>query len=583
MSSFFLVLRGTPKSNSEWLAGNKQNKIDRQAKHLEFSSMQLCVFPYPEISLMRMEGISAELQPELQTVVEEFRDVFALLGHVISAMGVSTDPSKIQAMESWPIPTNVKQLRGFLGHTGYYRRFIKSYASISRPLTLFLKKNGFKWNEEAQTAFEQLKQAMISAPVLALPDFEKEFIVEMDASGVRIRAVLIQGGHPIAYLSKTLSVKHQMMSTCEKEFLAVILALERISTPTQMKWLPKLMRFDYEITFKKGVENVSADALSRIQNDAQLFSLYSDSSVSTDLLQKIEATWTEDTELQVGGHVGVQATLHKLCSLFYWRKMRMKIKQFVMECDVCQRFKPDLSSYPGLLQPLPIPNTVWVSISMDFVEGLPKSQEIKCSLVPSEESYSSCYMLSCLCQLNTIHKQMARQRMVVQYNYHTSLNTTPYEILYGQKPPIQIPYVSGESRVDSIDRTLTAREEVIGLLKFHLKRTQDRMKAQADKNRSEREFLVGDWVYLKLQPHRQVSMRMAQKVQRAAVRVESKVLKVSLLDHIPNNVEVFTSLKAKRLIFPSNIKHLHWSGPSEEDEDEDKYEYEDEDEDDDSD
>ncbi|GKE88964.1 retrotransposable element Tf2 [Tanacetum coccineum] len=95
-------------------------------------------------------------------------------------------------------------------------------------------------------------------------------------------------------------------------------------------------------------------------------------------------------------------------------------------------------------------------------------------------------------------------------NYHTSLNTTPYEILYGQKPPIHIPYVSGESKVDSVDRTLTAREEVIGLLKFYLKSTQDRMKAQADKNRSEREFLVGDWVYLKLQPHRQVSMRMGK-------------------------------------------------------------------------
>ncbi|GJU01293.1 putative mitochondrial protein [Tanacetum coccineum] len=215
------------------------------------------------------------------------------LGHVISDMGVATDPSKIKAMENWHVPTNVKQLRGFLGLTGYYRRFIKAYASLSRPLTLLLKKNGFKWNTEAQSAFDKLKQAMISAHVLALPDFDKEFIVETDASGVGIGAVLIQGGHPIENLSKTLSAKHQLMSTYEKEFLAVILALERwrgylldrnfkiktdhfslkysldqrITTPTQMKWLPKLMGFDYEIQFKKGVENVSADALSRIQNE----------------------------------------------------------------------------------------------------------------------------------------------------------------------------------------------------------------------------------------------------------------------------------------------------------------------------
>nr|GEV76162.1 reverse transcriptase domain-containing protein [Tanacetum cinerariifolium] len=142
---------------------------------------------------------------------------------------------------------------------------------------------------------------MISAHVLSLPNIEKEFIVETDASGVAIEAVLIQGGHPIAYLSKTLSTKHQLMSIYEKEFLAIILALERwigylldrhfkiktnhsslkylldqrITTPTQMKWLLKLIGFDYEIQFKKGVENVSTDALSRIQT-----------------------TWVEDLELQ---------------------------------------------------------------------------------------------------------------------------------------------------------------------------------------------------------------------------------------------------------------------------------------------
>ncbi|GKC15734.1 reverse transcriptase [Tanacetum coccineum] len=148
--------------------------------------------------------------------------------------------------------------------------------------------------------------------------------------------------------------------------------------------------------------------------------------------------------------------------------MRREIKKFVRECDVCQRCKPDLSSYPGLLQPSPVPNTLWSSISMDFVEGLPKSQ--------------------------------GKNFIMVVVN-RLVLNTTPYEVLYGQTPPIRIPYVSGESRVDSVDRTLIAREEVVRALKFHLKRTQDRMKAQADKHRSERQFMVGDWVYLKLQPH----------------------------------------------------------------------------------
>ncbi|GJY29036.1 transposon ty3-G gag-pol polyprotein, partial [Tanacetum coccineum] len=149
------------------------------------------------------------------------------LGHVISAQGVATDPAKVQALQTWPVPNNIKQLRGFLGLTRYYRRFIKNFATLSRPLTQLLKKDAYKWSEEAQNAFLLLKEAMIKALVLGLPNFNKPFIVETDASGVGIRAVLQQNRHPIAYLSKTLSTRHQALSTYEKEFLAVLLALEK--------------------------------------------------------------------------------------------------------------------------------------------------------------------------------------------------------------------------------------------------------------------------------------------------------------------------------------------------------------------
>ncbi|GJW60257.1 retrotransposable element Tf2 [Tanacetum coccineum] len=280
------------------------------------------------------------------------------------------------------------------------------------------------------------------------------------------------------------------MSTYEKEFLVVVLALERwrgylldrhfkmktthfslkylldqrISTSTQMKWLPKLMGFDYEILFKRGAENVSADALSQIYNEAQLLSLFTSSLVTTELLQRIKATWEEDR----------------------------------------------------LLQPLLIPNTVWSSISMDFVEGLPNSS--------GQVFLDNIYKLhglpeSIVFDRDKVYvwgnpKEWCKWLSLAEWwyntNYHSFLNTTPYEILYGQTPPIHIPYVSGESRVDTIDRTLTAREEVIKALAFHLKRSQERMRTQTDKHRSEREFAVGDSVYLKLQPHRQVSMRMGK-------------------------------------------------------------------------
>ncbi|GJT86340.1 putative mitochondrial protein [Tanacetum coccineum] len=199
------------------------------------------------------------------------------LGHVISDKRVAIDPSKIKAMENWLVPANVKQLRGFLGLTGHYKRFIKACASISKPLTLLLQKNGFKWNNEAQLAFEQLKQAMISAPVLALTDFKKEFTMETDASGValeRWRGYLLD--------------RHFKIKT--EYFSLKYLLDQRITTLTQMKWLSKLMHFDYEIQFKKAVENVSADALSRIQSEAQLFSLFSTAPIATDLLQRTAAT-----------------------------------------------------------------------------------------------------------------------------------------------------------------------------------------------------------------------------------------------------------------------------------------------------
>lgn len=215
------------------------------------------------------------------------------LGHVISEHGVSTNPTKIEAMKQWPIPKNVKSLRGFLGLTGYYRKFIKGYGLIAKPLTELLRKDAFKWNDEAQLAFDSLKTAMTEAPVLALPDFTQQFVVETDASNHGIGAVLIQNKKPIAFLSKKLGPKNQLLSTYEKEFLALLTAIskwrhylmggkfviktdhislkylleQKINTTSQHKGLSKLLGLDYTIEYKKRVENTVADALSRQERD----------------------------------------------------------------------------------------------------------------------------------------------------------------------------------------------------------------------------------------------------------------------------------------------------------------------------
>ncbi|XP_031479944.1 uncharacterized protein LOC116250461 [Nymphaea colorata] len=155
------------------------------------------------------------------------------LGHIVSHEGVRADPKKLQAMEQWPLPKDPRGMRGFLGLTGYYRRFIKGYGLIASPLTHMLKKGEYTWSEKAREAFVKLKAVMMNAPVLALPDFSKDFVIETDASDIGVGAVLSQEGHPIAFMSKALTERAKPFSTYEKELLAIVLAVD--------KWRPYLI------------------------------------------------------------------------------------------------------------------------------------------------------------------------------------------------------------------------------------------------------------------------------------------------------------------------------------------------------
>jgi hypothetical protein len=120
------------------------------------------------------------------------------LGHNILGKGVSIKASEVAAVEKWPRPTNLKELKGFLGLTGYYRKFVKHYGLVSRPLSNLLKKNTpFVWTSDVETTFQQLKLALVQAPVLGLPNFTKPFVIETDANDLRFGAVLMQEGHPL--------------------------------------------------------------------------------------------------------------------------------------------------------------------------------------------------------------------------------------------------------------------------------------------------------------------------------------------------------------------------------------------------
>jgi hypothetical protein len=152
----------------------------------------------------------------------------AYLGHVISEEGVSTDLVKVEAIQQWPVPVNVKQLRRFLGLARYYQKFVKNFGIIAKPLTELLKKHTFFiWTDTHGHAFDTLKIALVLAPMLALPNFSKKIQLETDASDQGVGAVLMQEGHPLAFNSKALGPRTRGLSTYEKEYLAILIAVDQ--------------------------------------------------------------------------------------------------------------------------------------------------------------------------------------------------------------------------------------------------------------------------------------------------------------------------------------------------------------------
>ena len=206
--------------------------------------------------------------------------------------------------------------------TGYYRKFVKNYGRIAAPLTTLLKKDAFSWTPEATKAFEKLKDAMCRAPVLATPDFTKTFIIECDASGNGIGVVLMQDGRTIAFESRPIKGNNLLKPIYEKEMLAILHALkqwrpyllgrhfkvktdhdslkyfleQRLSSEEQQKWVTKMLGYDFEIIYKKGKQNVVADALSRKDADVESL-LCAISIIQPDWITEVRDEWKKDDEL----------------------------------------------------------------------------------------------------------------------------------------------------------------------------------------------------------------------------------------------------------------------------------------------
>ncbi|KAJ0814782.1 putative nucleotidyltransferase, Ribonuclease H [Helianthus annuus] len=332
------------------------------------------------------------------------------LGYVISGDGIQVDESKVAAVQNWPTPTTITEVRSFHGLASFYRRFIPHFSSIMAPVTDCMKGKMFVWTDEAELAFQVVKEKLTTAPIL--------------------------GGRLVAYFSEKLTGPKLRYSTYDLEFYAVVQAvkhwrhylfqkefvlftdhdsLRHIRTQDKVshkhgRWLAFLEKFTFVVKHKTGVSNRVADALSRRSN--LLVSMRVDVSglevireqLAIDpyfsvILQDVKTGQKSDFLLHEGflfkgnqlcipdsslrlkiikelhgeGHVGRDRTLQLVQASYYWPTMRKEVDRYVKRCRICQVSKGTATN-AGLYMPLPIPSQPWVDISMDFVLGLPRTQ-----------------------------------------------------------------------------------------------------------------------------------------------------------------------------------------------------------------
>jgi len=340
------------------------------------------------------------------------------LGMIVSHDGIKMDPEKVNAILKWPEPTNVKQVRAFLGLSNFYRHFIKDYAIMARPLTdLTCKDVVFHFGDKEHAVFEALKAAFTCAPVLQYPDQDHEFLLETDASEFAIGGVIsvkCEDGEfrPVAYMSHSMTPPECNYPIHNKEMLAIIKATEAWhhyleATPyafeiymdhhnlmyftksqnlskRQARWQMWMTHFNYSLIYKKGTQMHVADPLSRRSDyyisssednkDQTLLNPVSIKSidVTDQTYEERQSLITDFHDTPVAGHKGVKATFNVLRKHYTWKGMKEQIQTYVKHCQKCQQSKVSNQKTSGSLLPLPVPEGPWLDVTMDFTE-MPES------------------------------------------------------------------------------------------------------------------------------------------------------------------------------------------------------------------
>uniref|UniRef100_A0A2N9IVE3 CCHC-type domain-containing protein n=1 Tax=Fagus sylvatica TaxID=28930 RepID=A0A2N9IVE3_FAGSY len=294
-------------------------------------------------------------------------DSLVFLGYVVSAEGIKMDPSKIEAIISWPVPKSLHDIRSFHGLASFYRRFIRSFSSIIAPITECLKGGKFQWNEEAQKSFELIKKKVTEAPVLVLPDFSKLFEVDCDASGVGIGAVLSQ--EALKYLNSQQKLNSWHAS-----------------------WVEFLQPYSFSIKHKSGKLNQVADALSRRHS---LLSTMEVQVLGFEVLKELYKNdpdfgnvWESCSKGSFNHFLVQEGFLFKnnriVHSSMFFTKGNYSGSSWRRICQIAKSH----SKNTGLYTPLPVPKAPWEDISLDFVLGLPRTQRNKDSIMVVVDRFS---------------------------------------------------------------------------------------------------------------------------------------------------------------------------------------------------
>ncbi|KAL3679659.1 hypothetical protein R1sor_022615 [Riccia sorocarpa] len=353
-----------------------------------------------------------------------------LLGHRVSARGIEVDTDKVKVIWQLEPPTNLRELRAFLGHVGYYRRFIRDYAAIASPLTKLLKKDqAYEWRKEHQNSFQKLKDALVNAPVLRPPEWGKPFHVYVDTSSFATGAILSQKDEynkdfPIYYASRQLNEAEKNYTTTEREALGMVYACKKFRSYLLgypfvfhvdhsalqylvkkadlsgriARWVLLLQEFDYTIQVRKGTSHANADFLSRLSTeeqvqeiaddfpDEQLFQLsttkttrYFDEYRYLKTLQCPEGMDPEQRTLEVGGvieslhteasggHYATKNTVKKILNAgYWWPTMYKDTHEFIQKCDACQRVGKPTPTTQWPLTPI-LPLAPFEKWGIDFV------------------------------------------------------------------------------------------------------------------------------------------------------------------------------------------------------------------------